>query len=911
MSSETPETIPSRTPKSPLLALAASFCLGALLARGISAQSTVTAWSLITASVCLLTGLIILRARWLHLAALFAALGFVAAGAGASSLFESRFGPQHVSNLAALGVDLEDPVRLEGRLVSTPQHTPYGLQFNVDVQRLESRGRVHEMNGKVRLRVAAGEDPETAAIADSLRLEYGDSIRALARLRKPRIYQNPGSFDFRRWMESIEDVTWVGTIKNPRLVEKLLPASSLGVAARFARTRHRLLQTIDELYPPWSAQGRYGAVLKAVLWGDRSALDSDTIENFRKTGLYHLLVIAGLHVGLLALLVGYLLRWSPLGASMRYAALLLFLLVYAGLVEQRAPTLRATLMIAVYLLARLLYRQHAALNAIGLAALILLVHRPAWLFESGFQLSFAAALLIAGLAVPILERTTEPYRRALFRLEDVPLDNVLQPRQAQFRLELRRVIAWLSARVHLPERYASLSTRAVIAPIKLIFWTATMLLFSAVLQLGLLLPMAETFHRVSLVGVMLNAVAIPVMTALLAIALPTVVLGAAWPALALWPARLLTPVMWLLFWLTDFRRLPDWLSYRIPAPPVWVACGFALAAVIAAGALGRLRRVFWATLPVLGLFVCLVAWDPFPPRLPRGALEVTALDCGVGDALFLVLPDRTTMLVDAAGTAERGAQEGAYRGRRWDPGEDVVSPYLWSRGIKRLDIVVLTHAHEDHLGGLAAVIRNFRIREFWHGNNPSTPKYEALLEEVRAQGMREQQLAAGDTIVRGSATMQVLWPPAQRKPGRTVSNDDSLVLRIDAGGASVLLPGDVSREVEQQLLASGVKLESQVLKVAHHGSASSSTPEFLARVAPRVALIPSESTGLVNLPNPATLERLSHTHARVFRTDTDGAITVEMRPGALVVRRHIALRADSITGAGGATPPGAETLSVR
>ncbi len=911
MTTAAPNTVSSGTIKSPLLGVAASFALGILLARGLTSPSAVTVWSLVGAGFCLLTGLIFLRARWLRVAALFAALGFVAAGGAATSLFEFRFGPRHVSRLANLGVDLEDPVRLEGRVVSTPRRTSYGLQFDLEARRLESRGLVHDLNGKVRLRVVASDDPESAALAESLRLEYGDSLRALARLEKPRIYQNPGSFDFRRWMEDIEDVTWVGTIKNPRMVEKLPIAGPFGIAARCARARHRLLRSMDELYPPWSARGRYGAVLKAVLWGDRSALDSDTIECFRKTGLYHLLVISGLHVGLLALILGYLLRWFPLSALTRYVALLVSLLIYAGLVEQRAPTLRATLMIGVYLLARLLYRQHAALNAIGFAALILLAHRPPWLFEPGFQLSFAAALLIAGLAVPILERTTEPYRRALVGLDNVPMDDSLEPRQAQFRLELRRLIAWLSAQVHLPERYAPVAARVAVAPLRLILWTANMLLFSAVLQLGLVLPMAETFHRVSLVGVLLNALAIPTMTALLAIAVPTVVLGAMWPALAFWPARLLTLLMSVLFWLTDFPRLPGWFSYRVPEPPVWVAWGFALAAVVTAMVLGRLRRALWAAAAVLGLFVCLVAWDPFPAKVRTGGLELTALDCGQGDALFLVLPDRTTILVDAAGTPDRGAQEGAFQGRRWDPGEDIVSPYLWSRGIKHLDIVVLTHAHEDHLGGLAAVVRNFRIGEFWHGRNPPTSKYQALLGEVRGQGIRERQLAAGDTITRGSALTQVLWPPARRQPGRAASNDDSLALRIIAGEASVLLPGDVSREVELELLASGVELGSQVLKVAHHGSASSSSPEFLSRVAPRVALISAEASGLVILPSAETLERLRHARARIFRTDTDGAVTVELRSGSLVVRRHTALRADSITGDGDAALPGAGTFSVR
>jgi competence protein ComEC len=905
------DTLSLATCKSPLLSVAASFALGILLAHGNENHGTLTALAFITACALLLFGLIALRLHWLKIATLLAALGFVAAGAATSGLFESRFPLRHVSRVASLGVDLSDPVRLDGRLVCTPRRTAYGLQFDLDVHRLETRGQSHDLTGKVRLRVAASEDPETAALADSLHLQYGDSIRALVRLRKPQLYQNPGSFDYRRWMESIEDVTWVGTIKNAHLVEKLPRASSLRLAAVFAHTRQRLLQSIDRLYPAWSAEGRDGAVLKAVLWGDRSALDSETIENFRRTGLYHLLVIAGLHVGLLALLAGFLLRRLPLGVTSRYVVLLLLLLLYSGLVEQRASTLRATLMISVYLLGRLLYRSHTALNAVGLAALILLVHRPPWLFEAGFQLSFAAALLIAGLAVPILERTTEPYRRALLRLEEVRLDDVLAPRQAQFRLELRRLIAWLGGHVKLAERYSSLATGAIIAPLKLLLWTANMLIFSAILQLGLLLPMTETFHRVSLAGVGLNAAAIPLMTVLLAIALPTVLLGALWPALAVWPAKALTLVMSFLFWLTNLPRLPGWLSYRVPEPPVWLAGGFVIAVVAAAVTLGRRRRIFWTALAGSMIFVSLIAVHPFAPRLPVGALEVTALDCGAGDALFLVLPDRTTMLVDAAGTPERGAREGVFQGSRWDPGENIVSPYLWSRGIQRLDIVAVTHAHEDHLGGLAAVVSNFRVGEFWHGDNPLTPRYQALLDEVRRLGIPERRLAAGEVLREGRAQVRVLWPPPQRKPGRIVSNDDSLVLRITSAEGSVLLTGDISQEVERELLASGVRLESWVLKVAHHGSTSSSSPEFLARVAPRVALVPAESTGLVTLPNPETLERLRRAGARVFRTDTDGAVSVVMTARSLAIHREGSLPAVSMAGVSGATSAGAAIPSVR
>src|SRR5439155_4774379 len=243
---------------------------------------------------------------------------------------------------------------------------------------------LNSVSGKVRLQLdAAGDFASLAA----LHLAYGDSIRVLARLRRPRVYRNPGGFDFRNWLESIEDIYWTGTIMGGRRVRKRPGSSTVRLAAYPENARRHLLEAIDRIYPPWTVQGRNGAVLKAALLGDRSAIDSDTGENFRKAGLYHLLVIAGLHVGLLAMLAELLLRLLRFRETWRSILVLALLAGYAFVVEQRAPTLRATLMISVYLLARLFYRRHTALNAIGLAGLVLLVARPAWLFESGFQLS--------------------------------------------------------------------------------------------------------------------------------------------------------------------------------------------------------------------------------------------------------------------------------------------------------------------------------------------------------------------------------------------------------------------------------------------------------------------------------------------------------------------------------------------
>jgi competence protein ComEC len=310
-------------------------------------------------------------------------------------------------------------------------------------------------------------------------------------------------------------------------------------------------------------------------------------------------------------------------------------------------------------------------------------------------------------------------------------------------------------------------------------------------------------------------------------------------------------------------------------------------------------------LAACAVFVVLVAVHPFAPRLPRGVLQLTALDCGQGDALFLVLPGGTTMLLDAGGSRTRGAREGGFHGRRWDSGEDIVSPYLWSLGIKKIDVVAFTHANPDHAGGLYAILENFRVGEFWHAPHPETPEYAALLETVAERGIPTRTLMAGDALSLGDASIRVLWPGTDPPSQRVSRDDNSLVMRIGAGGMNFLLPGDAGRNAEKGILASGEPLGSQVLKVAHHGSKSSTSSDFLARVAPRVAIVSSEGggDGGGGLSNPEMLEGLQNTRARIFRTDTDGATTVEGKDGSLTVRTYRGTEAVVITGVGGPLLP--------
>ena len=264
------------------------------------------------------------------------------------------------------------------------------------------------------------------------------------------------------------------------------------------------------------------------------------------------------------------------------------------------------------------------------------------------------------------------------------------------------------------------------------------------------------------------------------------------------------------------------------------------------------------------------ATAPFAPRLFAGQLETTVLDVGQGDSIFLASPNGKTLLVDGGGGT--GAFWVSGTRTHFDVGEEVVSRYLWSRGLKHLDAVALTHAHEDHMEGLHAVLDNFRVAELWVGHDVDSAAYRELLETARQRGTRVIHWKQGDVIRWGGLGAEVLWPDSDDAV-RQAGNDDSLVLRVRYGAQAVFLAGDIERPVESTLAADNLPLDATFLKVPHHGSKTSSTEDFLARVRPAIAAVSVGENNPFNHPSPEAIARLAAEGARVFRTDRDGAIT--------------------------------------
>ncbi len=741
----------------------------------------------------------------------------------------------------------------------------------------------------------------------------GERIRAMARLLRPEVYRDPGVWSRQEFLLD-QGITSTATVRIDR-VERLGQAAP-SILCRVSGLQHaissRLLAlpaAMRRLPAPLRLSEEDAIMLAAMITGDRTYLTHSLRVGFERTGSFHMLVVSGFHLAIVAGCLFWLARRMRLPRVPATLATILASFAYALFTGFATPVQRSLWMVTLYLIGRLFYRERNPLNTIGFAALCLLAYSPRSLFESSFQMTLLAVVVIGGVAAPLLQSTIHPYLTATRDLGTLAIDSKLPPPEAQFRVILRMFaralqkaidgknasskkgstnevaqqgpqlvlfhtvinipIAVLMAVLH--ERMTvSIAWRIFPMSVRWMFRVYELILVSCIVELAMALPMALYFHRITVFALPVNVFILPLLAVLMPAALLTLLLALIGPAYAVLPAMIVAFFLHIGAGLVRFFGSLTLGDFRIPAPLLWqslVFCALLAAAIVLArlalsSGMRRLRLATWAAL----LLAALVAVLPRPIDHPRDALLMEAIDVGQGDSLLLITPDGKTLLVDGGGHGGGPRQAS----QDYDIGEEVVSQVLWSRGIRRLDVVALTHAHSDHMGGLPAVLRNFHPAELWVGNNPRFGAYNDLLNEAAGLHVKVRSLRAGDAFSFGPAQVNVLAPFRNYQPKSEPTNNDSLVMRVAYGATSVMLEGDAEAPVEEAMLAEP-NLASTLLKVGHHGSITSTRPAFLARVHPEWAVI---SCGLRNRyghPRHEVLEELQAAHIRTFSTDINGA----------------------------------------
>jgi len=393
-------------------------------------------------------------------------------------------------------------------------------------------------------------------------------------------------------------------------------------------------------------------------------------------------------------------------------------------------------------------------------------------------------------------------------------------------------------------------------PLKL----SEMMALSVAAVAGTMPIIVSNFNRVTFAPVILNLPAAPLVSLIMGAGylylIIASVLSAAGHFFSFALKLLVKLLLWVITWLEPFSSL----SYRLPSPPLAIILGF-YSFLLLFLLKSKFRGQKLLTAAGFMIFFLILITYPFSPT--NSNLTVSFLDVGQGDSAVIELPGGKVVVVDAGGFPHSS----------FDTGESIVSPFLWHKGYKKIDYLICTHLHPDHAGGISALARNFKIKEYWYSENDPHNYLQQEIQKALSPKVAKRKVLTGLRINEGLAEIEAFFPDLQAFLRFQPGNDRSAVLRLNYGQQSFLLAADITREVEKYILTQNKgSLRSTVLKVPHHGSRSSSSPDFIEEISPQWAVITAGRNNIYGFPDAEVISTLEAKGVRILRIDRDGAI---------------------------------------
>lgn len=883
---------PERTP--PNFTLYPLLWLSLCLAAGITAaRYSSLDWRLFLAGTLIFGSLTVLVLN--RKPVILLALAFIFLGGLCFQSQEQNPPPSSLKGFYETGrIKTGDPVEIEGVLTGKPELTVNGHFFALRAAKIWHMGTEQAVTGNVRF-FAPSRNEDTANEYATLDLRYGSRVRIAANLQRDERFLNPGVVSRIDLLDQ-QETDASAVIESPLLIEKVRDEEVFVPLAWVYEQRQDL---IDEFRAKFTVST--AGIMIASLLGNKNFLDRPTAEIFRDGGAFHVLVISGLHITFIGAIVVVLLRLFTKRLLAQFIAANIFIWAYTLAVGAQVPVVRAAIMFTIILLSRLIMRDGTLLNSLGACALILLVWRPADLFTASFQLTFVSVSAIVACAFPLIEKlrlignwtpnSAHPFPARVPKLLK-RFCEMLYWRDAAWKIDRKRNV-W-SANLFKSPYLKWLEARGV-QGIAAYFFEG--ILVSLIVQIWLLPILVLYFNRFSFASIVLNLwvgffLALESFSAVIALFFARIN-----GALALPLIKLTEVFNWLLLSVPGIFVKNDWASVRPATYSGSVRAIYFLyfiPVLLLTVAINRWKpfhygpqpsrasRVPWLTGWMLLFFSFLIVFHPFSAPRPDGKLHLDFLDVGQGDSTLVTFPDGQTLLIDGGGV---GIQKTVVE-REWEEaevfepdivrvGESVVSAFLWQKGHSRIDYILATHADLDHMQGLNDVARNFRVRSALLARNPvKDPDFAELSTVLQKRAVPIVYIARGDVLEFDGVKIEVLYPAPDDSPEAAWDNNHSIVLRITYGERAFLFTGDIESATERELVRDPASLRADVVKVPHHGSRTSSTPDFVTATGAKYAIIPVGRASRFGHPNKEVVERWINSGARVITTGEKGTISV-------------------------------------
>jgi competence protein ComEC len=883
----------------PLLWLAICFLFGILIANFLNIN-----WQ-----ICLIGSFLfgILTAIFIKqtFSLVFISLAFIAIGGLCFQVENQQISSNRIKRiLDEKRVESGEPVEIEGVLRGNFDEAVGGFFIEVETEKLIFKNTEQKVSGNIRF-FAPIQNEQTANEYERLDLQYGARIRVACSLVREDNFQNPGVISRKEILDQ-QGIDATATIKSSLLIEKIGNENNFAPFAGLYEVRRNLIRDFREKFSISTA-----GIMIASLLGNKYFLDRLTAELFREGGTFHVLVISGLHITFIGGLTLLFLRFFTRKRLWQFIIASAFLWAYSIAVGADVPVIRATIMFTVLLFSQVVYRKGNLLNSLGLCALILLVWRPNDLFSQSFQLTFISVLAIIVVAFPLIEnlRAIGEWRPSAETPFPPNVPNWLKRfcetiywREKVWEFESKQNI-W-SVNLFKSPYLKVLESKGLQGICRYLFEG---ILVSLIVQIWLFPLTVYYFHRVSVASILLN-LWVGFFIAFESFAALTALFFAKFSAILALPLIKLTEIFnWLLLSLPNFFVENNWASFRVPVysgnmkavyflyfAPVMILT-FAMNkwnpfALISNFESRTLKKEVQANFPkylllfsfsLLLLFSFSVVFHPFSAPRSDGKLHVDFLDVGQGDATFITFPNGETMLVDGGGkpnfndlyVKREGEEPEIFEPDVQGIGEAVVSQFLWEKGYAKIDYILATHADADHLQGLVDVAKNFRVKAAIFGRMPE--KDEGFIELSNVLTKRKIEIlkfSKGDNLEIGSVKIEVLNPSKEDSPEAISDNNHSIVLRLVFGEKKILLTGDIEKETESRLLQNPEFLQADLIKVAHHGSRTSSTEEFVTAVNAEFAIISVGKKSLFGHPHGEVVERWQRSGAGIMKTGEKGTI---------------------------------------